>query len=167
MRHFRLLAVAALATAATAAVPQAQAFTPRFSGTLCSVTDDPAGSVPGQRSVIVRGGPFAGVDTDSPTDVAEVYVFCTLQVGGTGLASDPDVAEVDAEGDGAAMVAPTRVSFPAAETDSVVACTEIWVLDGSGHFSVYVDARSGAGTDSPSEAHCTDGVAITVPLPLP
>lgn len=156
LRH--LLIAATLAAAASLSAPHAYAFSPSFSGSLCSATEVPSGT-DGLRAVIIRGGPFAGFDSDSPTDVAEVYIFCTVQVGGTGYASDPDVAEVDAEGDGVAMVPPTRATFADTSADEVIACTEIWIATGDGHFSIYLGA-DGAGFDSPSEAHCGAGAVV-------
>jgi len=159
MRLTRLLA-AAVAVPATLFAQPAHAFTPVFAGTPC------VSAVGANGTAVVQGGPYAGLDADHPAELAEVYVICTLQVGGTGYASDPDAVRLESEGDGVAVLAPTAVKLEVMPGDEVFTCTEIWIAASDGHLSVYQDAESGAFVGSQADARCDGGISVPVPLPL-
>lgn len=151
-------ALAAVAATAMLGATPAHAYAPAIVGHLCDVTpvSDPSGAIaaPGIQTAEIQGGPVSGYDADDPADVAEVYLFCTIQVGGTGRMSDPDVASAESEGDGMTVVNPTLVQFAVAENETIFSCVEIWIFTGSGHLTVYQDNPTGTWVNSPEEANC-------------
>ncbi len=166
MKFVRIVTAAAVVGSACVGLTPASAITPFVVGPLCgaNVTQDPSGAIAAAetRYAELHGGPVVGYDAASPTDIAEVYLICTLQVGGTGYASDPDVARVEGEGIDFAVVASTPVTYTAAIAAEEFVCTEIWIATLTGHISAYHDEESGTWVADEAAARCE----ITAHLPL-
>lgn len=106
---------------------------------------------PGTQVGVVFGGPVAGTGT--------VGIQCSIQVGGTGVHSDPDIrTEPPATGSLAAVVPPALVAYNALPNDPVWVCTQV-TENGT---TYYYDAPSGNLSTS-NAAHCTLAISFEVP----
>jgi hypothetical protein len=164
MRFAKLAAgCAAVASSAAFGVTPATALTPAVVGELCgmTMTEDPT-SGPGARTAEVHGGPVVGYDAESPTSPSWVYLFCAVQVGGSGVQSDPDVALLEAESLEAAFIPPTRVAFQVLDGATTYLCAEIWIATSDGHVSIYYDEESGAWVSNPEDAHCAEQISVKI-----
>jgi hypothetical protein len=160
MRFAKLVTgLAAVASSAAFGVTPASAMTPSITGPLCDARTMPDPADPTGTLAVVQGGPIVAYDADAPDEVAEVYLFCELQVGGSGYASDPDDAVVDAEGVDFAYIAPAPVKL-AVRTQTVFACAEIWIATASGHLSLYQDKASGTWVANAAAAQCPVAVEV-------
>jgi hypothetical protein len=150
LRLSRLLPALAVALAAGAALPAGA----QPAGAPCTVTGaaDPAIGI-GNGTGLLRGGPV------TTTDASAVTLVCAIQVGGTGVHSDPDDAAVSAHGT-PATVPPTLAAFGG--TGTVYVCTSVTTDDGTTQF---LDAASGTWGTDPSSASCADGGYVDAPEP--
>ena len=156
MRFEPVIAGVAVGALGTVGVPAAHA-SPQIMGFLCSFVGsyDPTGTIaePGTVHAEIDGGPIAAADPDEPLSDATVWIACSIQVNHPTHAG-PDAAHAEGWGYGVAYLPPTVASYQAAPTDYVYLCTEVRVLAGDGHVSVYHDEVSGELMDDPSLATC-------------
>jgi hypothetical protein len=159
-------------------------------------SDDPSGAIanPGTQVGEVNGGPVLVVDlpgVDSTTTpptitydttgnvnpstlaIVSAKITCGLQVGGTGVYSDPDAVTASASGPVLVNLPPTLVSYQATATDPVWSCTTWTLTDANGaSVTLYADAAGGFSTD-PTTAKCALATSqdtdpcVLIPVPVP
>jgi hypothetical protein len=164
MRLTQSLACLTLA-ALSAAVPVAPAHAtalPTVDGALCGLDSSSGTAEPTTQAGTLSGGPVVAYDASAPTIVANPYIVCSVQVGGTGHHADPDAAQVITWHPGyATVLPPTPVAFQAQAGEQVFLCSEIWIATSDGHFSIYYNEATGTFSMNPATATCQ--LAETVP----
>lgn len=153
MRYFQALAGLALAAVSTAVpTPAHAAVVFAGHGALCSMDTTGQSTV---QSGTISGGPFTAYNQIDPTFRPDPWVVCTLQFGGTGHFSDPDIAQYsDWQPGWVGVLAPTPVGFNNVLNEQVFVCSEIWIATGDGHFSIYYDELLKQWTTDPQAAAC-------------
>lgn len=149
----RALHAVVLAVAAAVSVPAAAHATPGTSMTcgFASIADPTGEAQTGE----VDSGPIVLGDA-----TAWGSVTCTLQTGANWLHSDADAAfATSAVTPGVAMLAPTLVTYPLAEGESIYLCTRVDIAGGatyyweSSHWYWPNDGEAGRWSTDP-DAHC-------------
>jgi hypothetical protein len=170
----KLMTAAFIAAGLMAYVPaSAHADSPGAAGFTCGFasSDDPTGTVanPGTQVGETDGGPIVVADlpnvddsTTPPTvtfdttgNPASATITCALQVGGTGVYSDPDATSASASGTVVAYLPPTLISYQAGAFDPVWSCTTWTLTDANGDSeTVYLDDATGEFSTDPTTATC-------------
>jgi hypothetical protein len=142
-------------------------------------SDDPTGTVanPGTQVGEVDGGPIAVADLPTVSDStppvvtfdvggnpASGTITCALQVGGTGVYTDPDAVSAAASGTVVVYLPPTLISYQAGLTDPVWSCTTWTLTSGSGETdTLYLDDATGEFSTDPATATCALATSQQIP----
>jgi hypothetical protein len=132
----RTLAFTALLAVALGPVAPAHATTePLPTGTGCGFRSVSLDAVdPGRWRGFMDSAPVAAASVDALGNPVAITLTCTLHVYGT--APDPAI-EASASGTAVAVVAPTTVTYTAAEWDTVAVCSTARITDANGEMSTW------------------------------
>lgn len=149
MRTLRTLAVLAVAAAALPVLAGvAHALVPPTGPTCSMLTGpDPTAEV-GRMFGTVAAGPLVAASTT-------MTVTCSIQVGGTGVHSDPDVGSVSAgPSANAVTLVPALVAYQGDPNLATYLCTHVHQVDGLVPYDLYWDDPSQSWSLNPLTAHC-------------
>ena len=154
----KLPVLVALALAVATATP-AHAFVPP-TGQRCALV--------AVQDLLVEGGTMLGVLSGGPLTAAgtTMTLTCTIQVGGSGLHTDPDAAWA-AAGPSATTVtlAPTPASFVGSPNQPTYVCTQVKQVDQNNvATTLYWDEASQSWTTTPGTAYCAIAPAPAAPV---